>query len=181
MQKGHAVTVISSKPDKQAAIEAMGATATIDSVEDVPFLAATFTGADAVYCMPPNYSTQPDLVAYYGKIGGNYAQATVQVFSIEAKEELQHLGWLLLGHPDFLWNTPLTKKTKQSEYFRYSVNEALHLSEKEEATILDVVQNIKRKYQTNIDKFTQNIVIARLESLIPCTDRFYYRQFSPEK
>ncbi|SHG16577.1 hypothetical protein SAMN05444008_11998 [Cnuella takakiae] len=30
-----------------------------------------------------------------------------QVFSVEADEDLKHTGWLLLIHPDLLWNTPL--------------------------------------------------------------------------
>ena len=78
VQKGHHVTVISSKSQKQADIEAVGATAAIGSVEDVAFLAATFTGADAVFCMiPPNFS-QPDQVTYYSRIGDNYAQAIQQ-------------------------------------------------------------------------------------------------------
>lgn len=76
--KSHRVTVISSKPQKQADIEAVGATAAIGSVEDVAFLTATFTGADAVFCMiPPNFS-QPDQVSYYSRIGDNYAQAIEQ-------------------------------------------------------------------------------------------------------
>ncbi|MBA4167614.1 MAG: NAD(P)H-binding protein, partial [Chitinophagaceae bacterium] len=79
VQKGHAVTVITSKPEKQKDIEALGATAAIGSVGDADFLAATFTGADAVYCMiPPINFTQPDPVAYYRKIGSNYAQAIRQ-------------------------------------------------------------------------------------------------------
>ena len=56
-----------------------------------------------------------------------------QVFSIEVKkgtENTQHSGWILLIHPDFLWNTPLAKTIKQYEYFDYAVNEALFLSEK---------------------------------------------------
>ncbi len=40
---------------------------------------------------------------------------------------LKHSGWLLLVHPDFLWNTPLAKTIKQYEYFDYSVHEALFL------------------------------------------------------
>jgi len=40
---------------------------------------------------------------------------------------------MILIHPDFLWNTPLAKTIKQYEFFSYSVREALHLSEKEEA------------------------------------------------
>ncbi len=78
VKKGHAVTVISSKPEKQADIEALGATAAIGTLEDAGFLTATFTGADAVYCMvPPNNYFDPnlDLLAYYRKLGGNYAEA----------------------------------------------------------------------------------------------------------
>ncbi len=55
VRQGHAVTVISSKAGKRAAIEALGATAAIGTIEDVPFLAATFAGADAVYCMLPPF------------------------------------------------------------------------------------------------------------------------------
>src|ERR1700733_2977840 len=66
-----------------------------------------------------------------------------QVFGIEFEKEQEpkHSGWLLLIHPDFLWHTPLAKTIKQYEYFDYSANEALYLSEKEEATIINLVQN----------------------------------------
>ena len=78
VQKGHHVTVISSKPEKQKDIEDLGATAAIGSLEDADFLAATFSGADAVYCMvlPANYFDHNlDLLAYYHRLGNNYAQA----------------------------------------------------------------------------------------------------------
>ena len=75
VQQGHAVTVISSKPAKQAAIAALGATAAIGSVEDADFLAATFAGADAVYLMvPPNFAVA-DSRAYHRRIGRSYAEA----------------------------------------------------------------------------------------------------------
>ncbi|HEY1200407.1 MAG TPA: NAD(P)H-binding protein, partial [Niastella sp.] len=75
VQKGHAVTVISSNPGKQQDIEALGASAAIGSLEDVAFLTEVFTGADALFAMiPPNYA-EPDPVAYYRRIGSNYAQA----------------------------------------------------------------------------------------------------------
>jgi uncharacterized protein YbjT (DUF2867 family) len=78
VQKGHSVTVISSKSDKQPDIEALGATAAIGSLEDIPFLAATFNAADAVYCMtPPNYA-ETDMLAYYKRIGTSYVQAIQQ-------------------------------------------------------------------------------------------------------
>ncbi|MBO0949835.1 NAD(P)H-binding protein [Fibrella forsythiae] len=75
VEKGHMVTVISSNPDKQSAIEALGAHAAIGSLSDVDFLTATLTGADAVYTMvPPNYNV-PDMRAYYGQLGHNYVEA----------------------------------------------------------------------------------------------------------
>lgn len=81
VQKGHRVTVISSKLEKQKDIEAMGAIAAIGTLEDVHFLVSTFTGADVVYCMvPPNdyFDLSLDLIAYYRRIGNNYAQAIHQ-------------------------------------------------------------------------------------------------------
>ncbi len=81
VQQGHAVTVISSNPEKRKDIEALGTTAAIGSLEEVDFLTATFTGADAVYCMvPPGNYFDPnfDLWAYYKKLGNNYAQAIQQ-------------------------------------------------------------------------------------------------------
>jgi len=80
VQKGHTVTVISSNPEKQKDIEALGATAAIGSLEDVNFLTSALTGADVVYCMvPPNYhTTGDDPIVYCKQIGNNYAQAIRQ-------------------------------------------------------------------------------------------------------
>jgi len=72
---GHSVTVISSNAGKAAQIEAIGANAAIGSVEDVPFLIETFTGADAVYTMvPPNFGSG-NWKKYIAGIGENYATA----------------------------------------------------------------------------------------------------------
>lgn len=78
LQKGHAVTVISSKPEKQKDIEALGATAAIGTLNDVSFVTAIFTGADAVYCMLPpfdyfNPNVNPMIEAE--KLTRNYAAA----------------------------------------------------------------------------------------------------------
>ena len=78
VQKGHAVIVISSNPEKQKDIEALGATAAIGSLQDAGFLTSTFTGADAAYCMipPANYFDHTvDLPAYTRKLANNYAEA----------------------------------------------------------------------------------------------------------
>ena len=106
-----------------------------------------------------------------------------QVFGIELnnREEIKRSGWLLLVHPDFLWNTALAKTIKQYEYFDYSVHEALFLSDKEETTIISIMQNILQEYHSNIDKFSQDVIIAQLELLLTYADRFYHRQFITRK
>ena len=58
VKKGHKVTVISSKTDRQQEIEGFGATAAIGSIRDVDFLVKTFAGADIVYLMEPTESTR---------------------------------------------------------------------------------------------------------------------------
>jgi uncharacterized protein YbjT (DUF2867 family) len=78
VQQGHAVTVISSQPDRQAAIEALGATTAIGTLEDADFLASTFAGADAVYVMVPPSYRELDSRAYFQRIGRHYSQAIQQ-------------------------------------------------------------------------------------------------------
>lgn len=90
-------------------------------------------------------------------------------------------GWMLFVHPDLLWNTPLAKKIKQYDFFGYSTNEALFLSENEELTINNIIANIKKEYDSNIDGFSQGIIIAHLETLLSYAERFYNRQFITRK
>jgi AraC-like DNA-binding protein len=106
-----------------------------------------------------------------------------QVFGVARgkSETSKQSGWMLLIHPDFLWNTSLAKKIKQYEYFDYSVHEALFLSEKEETIIASVMQNIQQEYHSNIDKFSQSVIIAQLELLLTYSERFYQRQFITRK
>jgi uncharacterized protein YbjT (DUF2867 family) len=75
VRKGHTVTVVSSKADKAAGIEALGARAAIGTLEDPDFLAETFAGAGVVYAMiPPNFG-EVDFTAYYKRIATHYANA----------------------------------------------------------------------------------------------------------
>lgn len=115
--------------------------------------------------------------------GVMFFMAPGQVLRIEGEMDttLKQSGWMLLVHPDFLWNTPLAKGIKQYEYFDYSVNEALFLSEKEEMIIGGIMQNIQQEYHSNIDKFSQKVIIAQLELLLTYSERFYQRQFITRK
>jgi len=90
-------------------------------------------------------------------------------------------GWMLFIHPNFLWNTPLAKKIKRYDYFDYATNEALFLSDKEETIINGIIENIKLEYHNNIDKFSQDIIVSHLETLLNYAERFYQRQFLTRK
>jgi hypothetical protein len=67
-------------------------------------------------------------------------------------------GHVLLIHPDFLLTYPLAKKIKQYGFFSYSANEALHLSDKEKATIMSIFKIIEDELNSRIDDFSQDIV-----------------------
>jgi AraC family transcriptional regulator, transcriptional activator of pobA len=114
--------------------------------------------------------------------GVMYCMAPNQVLRVEqSADNTKRSGWILLIHPDFLWGTALAKNIKKYEFFDYSVHEALFLSEKEEATINQIVQHIQQEYHSNIDKFSQNIIISQIETLLNYTERFYQRQFITRK
>lgn len=117
--------------------------------------------------------------------GVMFFMAPGQVFSVTVDERAtarpEHAGWILLVHPDFLWNNSLAKTIRTYEYFDYAVNEALFLSEKEEATITGIIENIRQEYHANIDRFSQDLIIAQIGLLLTYADRFYHRQFITRK
>lgn len=105
------------------------------------------------------------------------APKQVVSITIDNSQTTKPTGLLLFIHPDFLWNTNLAKSIGKYEFFGYNVNEALFMSEKEEAVVTDILTNIQREYHSSIDKFTQNIIIAQIEQLLGYCERFYQRQF----
>jgi len=104
-----------------------------------------------------------------------------QVFSFDINQNDKLSGFLILFHPDFLWNTSLSKTMKDYEYFNYSVNEALFLSEKEECLLHSIKNCIQQEYSSNIDDFSQDLIISQLESFLIYADRYYNRQFLTRK
>lgn len=98
--------------------------------------------------------------------------------SIDTEEvQVKHSGWILLIHPDFLWNTSLAKNIKKYDFWSYTVHESLFLSAKEETTVINIFQNIRQEYRGNIDRFSKQIIISQIDSLLNYSDRFYNRQF----
>lgn len=90
-------------------------------------------------------------------------------------------GVCLCFHPDFLSGYTLAKTIKNYGFFSYETSEALHLSETEEAVVENILKNIETEYQSNIDKFSQDVIVAQIELLLQYSNRFYNRQFITRK
>lgn len=89
-------------------------------------------------------------------------------------------GYLLIFHPDFLLQHQLAHSIHQYGFFDYAVHESLHLSAEEEENLIDILLKIDRECQ-HIDKYTQEIVLTHIESLLKYSNRFYERQFLTRK
>jgi len=89
-------------------------------------------------------------------------------------------GYVLFFHPSFLGRHPLASNVKNYGFFSYAVNEALHLSDKEEKNIMDIFQKIEQEHQ-HIDRHTQDIILSQIDLLLNYCIRFYERQFITRK
>src|ERR1044072_3085250 len=111
------------------------------------------------------------------------------VLSFTAPNQVQQLnlqnmecgsGYLLVFHPDFLLQHPLANSIHHYGFFDYAVNEALHLSAGEEDDLITILHKIDKECQ-HIDKYTQEIILTQIESLLKYSTRFYERQFLTRK
>ncbi|WP_245224761.1 AraC family transcriptional regulator [Pseudozobellia sp. WGM2] len=123
----------------------------------------------------------------YGKSHYDFDEGTMsflspnQVLAVDEKGERNNDGWSLLFHPELIANYGLSKTIKKYGFFSYGVNEALHLSDKEEQIIENLVQNIQNEYNSAIDLYSQDVIVSNLELLLNYCNRFYNRQFITRK
>ncbi len=90
-------------------------------------------------------------------------------------------GFVLVVHPDFFHGYPLASEIKSYGYFSYVSNEALHLSEREEKSIMHIIENISKETDDNMDAYTQDLLVSNIDLLLKYCDRFYNRQFLTRK
>ena len=154
-------------------LSGLRAHADIDAVLFDLYVISLKRGCDKLQYGQQQYDFDEGLMAF---------MAPGQILRGEKNGPSEHLsGWMLFIHPDFFWKTTLAQKIRQYEFFNYSSNEALFLSDKEETIINNIVENIKNEYETNLDRFSQDIIIAHLETLLNYAERFYQRQFITRK
>ncbi|MFT5880752.1 MAG: AraC-like DNA-binding protein [Moritella sp.] len=121
-----------------------------------------------------------DLV--YGKTKYDYRSGTM-LFLAPRQEfyangiTIASEGKVILFHEDFIRNHAIYDLIKKCSFFAYAVNEALHLSAKEEAMIKDIFTSIEAEYHSNYDAFSRDIILAQISALLTYADRFYHRQF----
>lgn len=104
-----------------------------------------------------------------------------QILYANNEDNNKSQGWWLVFHPDFIRNYTLSKAIKEYGFFSYSVNEALHLSDKEEEMLEGIMRNIEHEYHTSIDHYSQDVMVSQLELLLNYSNRFYNRQFITRK
>lgn len=104
-----------------------------------------------------------------------------QILQWDSSVVFERKGFSINFHEDFLKGTQLALQIKKYGFFSYSVNEALHLSPKEEKQIESIVENIEIEYHNNQDEFSKEIIISQLSTLFKYANRFYERQFLNRK
>ena len=104
-----------------------------------------------------------------------------QVLQWNSSVVFEQKGFSINFHEDFIKGTELAQQIKNYGFFSYSVNEALHLSPKEEKQIELLVENIEMEYQNNQDAFSKEIIVSQLSTLLKYANRFYERQFLNRK
>ena len=97
----------------------------------------------------------------------------VEISNIELTEK----AFILFIHEDYLLKHNLHTEIKKYSYFDYEVNEALHLSPKEEETIWDLFYKIQTEYHNNQDEYSKDIILTHIASILKYSQRFYTRQF----
>ena len=92
-----------------------------------------------------------------------------------------YVGVALYFHQDFIRNYPLGISIAQYGFFSYNVSEALFLSAKEKGIITNLFNTIANELDTNIDLFSQDVLVSQIELLLNYSNRFYTRQFITRK
>ncbi|MBO6826945.1 MAG: helix-turn-helix transcriptional regulator [Sneathiella sp.] len=87
-----------------------------------------------------------------------------------------HMGMIAI-HEDFLQGDKIREMFRSAGFFSYAVNEALHLSPKEEEQMRSLMRSIHAEYQNNQDEYSRELIISQLDTLLKYAKRYYSRQF----
>jgi len=117
----------------------------------------------------------------YGRTSYDFSEGTLmftaphQVLTPDAENKVE--GWGLYIHPDFLNVSTRGHKLTEYSFFGYGTNEALHISDAEDKTLSECIDNIQKELSNNLDQHSYNLILTNLELLLSYCARFYDRQF----
>jgi len=118
---------------------------------------------------------------YYDFEEGGLAFLKPKQIVFPPEETASYEGIALYFHPDFIRNYPLGKTINQYGFFSYDVSEALFLSAKEKEIIANLFATLANELDSNIDHFSQDVLVSQIELLLNYSNRFYNRQFITRK
>lgn len=119
----------------------------------------------------------------YGRRSYDYQDGTVvsfapgQVVQVEPNGDTSANAIGLLFHPDLIHGTSLGRKIERYSFFSYNDAEALHLSERERAQYLSIINSIRGELEHAIDKHSRELLCDHIELILDLCMRFYDRQF----
>lgn len=125
--------------------------------------------ADDCCCCGRKYYDYSNATMVFLKPGG--------IFHMNEAGALPDKGWLLAFHPDLLFQTSLSNHIRNYTFFSYRKEEALHLSERETATVICCLESIEEELRHSIDRHTSTILSRHIELMLDYCTRFYERQF----
>ena len=93
------------------------------------------------------------------------------------EEELSKDVSGLIFHPDLIFGTSLAEKMSKYTFFSYAQSEALHMSDKEQNILVDLLHRIQEEMEYPIDRHSRDLLCAYIELFLDYCLRFYDRQF----
>ncbi len=100
-----------------------------------------------------------------------------QIFSVTNPTDDPVSGYMMVFKPDLIRHYELGKKIGNYGFFSYATAEALHLSEKEDKVIISLMHQIQEEIKTNIDYYSQDLIVSHIDLLLNYAKRFHNRQF----
>lgn len=118
----------------------------------------------------------------YGRTRYDHQSGSLYFMKPQQKMQMKDIslageGFEIWFHEDYLNGHVLHEEIKKYSYFNYELNEALHVSPKEEDIMRDLYNKIETEYNNNHDEFTREIILGHIQSILKYSQRFYKRQF----
>lgn len=100
-----------------------------------------------------------------------------QIFSVTDVTDDPVSGYMLVFKPDLIRHYELGKIIGDYGFFSYSTSEALHLSEKEDSIVMNLMGQMQDELKNNIDHYSQELIVSHIDLLLRYAKRFHNRQF----